>query len=53
MKKIKTDDEVANASYYTLDQTSQRKVAKTIQVSERCNVDIDKDGFPVGVEVIY
>ena len=49
---LKTHDEVANASYYVLDETTDREVAKTVQVSERCNVDVDKDGYPLGVEVL-
>lgn len=49
----KTHDKTVNASYYLLEPTSPRKVFKTVEVSERCNVDIDKDGFPVGVEVLF
>ena len=50
----KTHDKMANATYYVLEPTAEgRKVAKTIQVSERCNVDIDAEGFPVGVEVLH
>lgn len=50
MKKV--TDETVNATYYYLDPTMARTVAKTVRVSERCNVDIDADGYPVGVEVI-
>jgi len=49
----KTHDKTANATYYTLDATNSRKISKTVQVSERCNVDIDEDGFPLGVEVLF
>lgn len=49
----KTHDEVANATYYYLEPTSQRTVSKTVSVSDKCNVDIDEDGFPLGVEVIF
>lgn len=48
---LKTHDDTANVSYYYLDQP--RKVAKTVQVSEKCNVDIDEDGLPIGVEVLF
>lgn len=48
----KTHDEQTNASYYILEPTTQRTVAKTVVVSERCNVDIDADGYPIGVEVL-
>lgn len=50
---IKTHDETVNATYYTLEPTSDRKFAKTVVVSERCNVDIDAEGFPIGVEVLH
>lgn len=48
----KTEDKTAGATYYTLEPTSQRKVAKTVKVSDICNVDIDKEGYPLGVEVL-
>ena len=48
-----TFDKEANASYYILDVTANRKVAKTVVVSEVCNVDIDDEGYPVGVEVLH
>lgn len=46
-----THDEIANASYTVL--TDNRTVAKTIVVSEHCNVDIDAEGYPVGIEVLF
>lgn len=50
MKKV--TDETSNATYYYLDPTMARTVAKTVRVSERCNVDIDVEGYPIGVELI-
>jgi uncharacterized protein YuzE len=50
---IRTYDKTANASYTVLNETSNRTVAKTVQVSDKCNIDIDKDGFPIGVEVLF
>lgn len=49
---MKEVDKTANATYYTLNQTSQRKVVKTVKVSKICNVDIDEEGYPIGVEVL-
>lgn len=49
----KTHDETANASYYTLEPTADRKIDHTVQVTPRCFVDVDKEGFPIGVEVLF
>lgn len=49
---IKTEDKIANATYYILEPTTSRKVAKTVEVSPICNVDIDEEGYPLGVEVL-
>lgn len=46
-------DKEANASYYYLDATTQRTVAKTVEVSEHCLVDVDSEGYPIGVEVLF
>ena len=48
-----THNSVANATYYLLDETAIRKVAKTVPVSDFCNVDIDLDGYPIGVEILH
>lgn len=53
MHMNRTYDKVANASYTVLDETTDRTVAKTVEVSRHCNVDIDKDGFPIGIEVLF
>ncbi len=51
---IKTFDEIANASYYVLEPSpNPNKVALTVSVSERCNIDLDANGFPIGVEVLF
>lgn len=49
---FKFHDETTNATYIVLNETADRAVAKTVEVSEICNVDIDKDGFPIGIEII-
>lgn len=48
----KTTDPTTNATYYMLDPTMARTVSKTVKVSDRCFVDIDDDGYPIGIEVI-
>lgn len=48
----KTYDDAANASYYILNETVNRTVAKTVQVSPICNVDIDVEGYPLGIEIL-
>jgi len=47
---VTTHDDAANASYTIL---RHGKVARTVQVSERCNVDVDGEGFPLGIEVLH
>ncbi len=44
-----THDEATGASYVYV---CGGKVVKTVQVTKHCNVDIDEDGFPVGIEVL-
>lgn len=51
MMGLQTHDSVANASYTLL--AVNRTVAKTVVVSEHCNVDIDAEGYPVGIEVLF
>lgn len=48
----KTHDKTANATYYCLEPTTARKISKTVPVSSRCNVDVDEEGYPIGVEVL-
>lgn len=45
MKKI-------TATYIPINPTSQRKVVKTVKVSPICLVDIDEEGYPIGVEIL-
>lgn len=45
-----TYDEEADALYLYL---SQRKVAKTVPVSGRVNVDLDREGNLRGLEVLF
>ena len=55
MSMKKKHDKVAKAFYYYLavfGSTGNRQVAKTVPVSDHCNVDLDDTGFPIGVEVI-
>lgn len=46
-----TTDKVANASYTVL--THNRTVAKTVQVSEHVYVDLDAEGYAVGIETLF
>jgi excisionase family DNA binding protein len=45
-----TFDRKADSGYVRL---SRKKIAKTISVSDYCNVDIDTDGGVVGVELLF
>jgi len=51
MTPIKISSSIPNVSYTVL--THNRTVAKTVVVSEHCNVDIDAEGYPVGIETIW
>jgi len=44
----------ANYSQYIVIQgePKNRKVHKTVKVSDRCLVDIDKNGLPIGIEIL-
>lgn len=43
-------DRKADASYLKL---SNKKIAKTIPVSDYCNVDLDSEGKVVGIELLF
>ena len=43
-------DRKADAGYIKL---SNKKIEKTISVSEYCNVDIDSDGKVLGIELLF
>jgi excisionase family DNA binding protein len=43
-------DRKADAGYIKL---SNKKIKKTISVSDYCNVDIDSDGRVVGIELLF
>jgi excisionase family DNA binding protein len=45
-----TLDKVANAGYIKI---SGNKINKTVSVSDYCNVDIDKEGAIVGIELLF
>ena len=45
-----TLDKVANAGYIKI---SNNKINKTVSVSDYCNVDIDKEGAIVGIELLF
>ena len=45
-----TFDKIANAGYIKI---SNNKINKTVSVSDYCNVDIDKDGGVVGIELLF
>jgi len=44
-----TYDPDANARYL---QFSEKEIAETLELSESVYVDVDKDGVPVGLEVL-
>ena len=44
------NDTTANVSYKVL--AHGKTVAKTVVVSEHCNVDLDAEGYPIGIETI-
>ena len=33
-------------------QTGTRKVEKTVKVSDICLIDVDKEGYPIGIEIL-
>ena len=63
MKKPSEIFETSEASGYELTKSDAhnvtyhyiawgKTVVKTVVVSDHCNVDLDEDGYPVGVEII-
>jgi hypothetical protein len=44
------ENDTASATYTVLN--FGRKTVKSVQVSDHCIVDLDDDGYPVGVETI-
>lgn len=48
--KEEPESDIANTSYYHIAQG--KTVAKTISVSEHCNIDLDGEGYPIGIETI-
>ena len=51
---MSTKSDAVNVRYvYLQDITTDRKpVSKTVKVSDHCNVDLDEDGYPLGIEII-
>lgn len=43
-------DRVADAGYVKI---SNKKIAKTIDASEYCNIDLSEDGYIVGIELLF
>jgi len=39
--------------YVLLQREGTYTVDRTVEVSEHCNVDLDKDGYPIGIEIMY
>jgi len=50
---MKTEiDKEANAAYIYFKDISEGEVAKTISLNESINIDLDKDGKILGIEVL-
>jgi uncharacterized protein YuzE len=43
-------DRQADAAYI---KVSSKKIAKTIPLSDNCNIDMDKQGAIVGIELLF
>jgi uncharacterized protein YuzE len=48
-----TYDEEADALYVLLAPEAEAAIHRTIALGDRLHVDLDADGRPVGVEVLY
>lgn len=48
-----TYDEEADALYVLLAPEPEAEVERTIELGERLHVDVDAEGYPVGVEILY
>lgn len=46
------EKKIGDYTYITLNSTSQRVIKKTVKVSPICFVDIDSEGYPIGVEIL-
>lgn len=50
---IYTYDEEADALYILLVAESEAVIQRTVELSDRLHVDVDADGHPVGIEILY
>lgn len=48
-----TYDEEADALYILLAPEADMEIDRTVGLSDRLHVDVDADGRPVGVELLY
>lgn len=48
-----TYDEEADALYVLLAPEPDAAIEQTLELGERLHVDVDADGQPVGVEILY
>jgi uncharacterized protein YuzE len=52
-KKMRIEyDKEANAAYIYLKEIGEGEVASTISLSDSVNVDLDKDGKTIGIEIL-
>ena len=50
-EKVSTKSDAGGSRYvYLKDQPEI--VIKTVQVSDHCNVDLDEQGYPIGIEIV-
>lgn len=45
-------DKEANAAYIYLKEIGEGEVASTISLSDTVNIDLDKDGKTIGIEIL-
>ncbi|MCA1840574.1 MAG: DUF2283 domain-containing protein [Actinomycetota bacterium] len=50
---VYTYDEEADALYISLVPQTELQVDRTIALSERLHVDVEPNGRPVGIEILY
>lgn len=50
---VYTYDEEADALYVLLVAEPEAAVERTVELGERLHVDIDSQGRPVGIEILY
>lgn len=50
---VYTYDEEADALYVLLAPEAEIAISRTVELGERLHVDVDDQGHPVGVEILY